>query len=291
MRTLIAGGHGSLGRDLAEACRERDQDVVALGSDELDVTSGGSCDAAIAEHRPDAVINCAAWTDVDAAESDEAGAMRINDTGAGLLAAAAARGGASVLYVSSDYVFDGSKRSPYLESDLPSALSAYGRSKQAGETATAVANRRHFVVRSSWLFGTGGPNFVEAMLRLGAERPEVLVVSDQRGCPTYNRHLAGALAELCETEAWGIHHIAGGGSASWFEFAEEIFDQAGVDSRVIAATTEMVPRPAPRPRRSVLATERADTCRLAGWRRGLSEYLAERDRAGASAASRAGSSR
>lgn len=276
MRTLIAGGSGMLGSDLADACRERGHEVAALSSAELDVTSGSSCESALSEHRPDAVINCAAWTDVDGAEADETAAMRVNSTGAGLLANAAARHEASILYVSSDYVFDGEKRSPYVESDLPAARSAYGRSKQAGETATAVANPHHFVVRTSWLYGNRGPNFVETMLRLGAERPEVLVVSDQRGCPTYTRHLAAALAELCETAAWGIHHIAGGGSASWFDFAEEIFDQAAVDSRVIAATTDMVPRPAPRPRRSTLVTERSDTCRLADWRRGLVEYLAER---------------
>ena len=176
------------------------------------------------------------------------------------------------------FVFDGHKRSPYVESDGANALQAYGRSKQAGETAVAVANRRHFIVRTAWLFGNRGKNFVETMLRVGSEQAEILVVSDQHGCPTYTRHLAAALAELAESEAFGVHHIAGGGSASWYEFAEEIFDQSGVECRVIAATSEMVPRPARRPRRGVLGTERRDALRLAPWQDGLASYLAERER-------------
>ncbi len=265
-----------LGRDVTAACRARDHDVVALGHAELDICDPGAVDAALARHRPDAVINCAAFTDVDGAEDDEAGAMRVNDEGAALLAAGAEAIGAKIVQPSSDYVFDGSKGAPYVESDMPSPLSAYGRSKQAGETSVAVANRRHMVVRSSWLFGVGGKNFVETMLRLGHEQPEVLVVSDQVGCPTYTRHLAEGLALLVEGEDYGIHHIAGGGQCSWYEFAQEIFDQAGVECRVMAATTEMLARKAPRPPFSVLASERGDPITLPHWRRGLEQYLAER---------------
>jgi dTDP-4-dehydrorhamnose reductase len=185
-----------------------------------------------------------------------------------------------VLYPSSDYVFDGRRRRPYVESDLTGAISAYGRSKQAGETAVAAASRDHFIVRASWLFGVGGRNFVETMLRIGREQPEVVVVSDQVGCPTYTGHLAEALAELIETDEFGIHHIAGGGSASWFDFAQEIFDQADLDCRVLAGTTEMLARPAPRPSYSVLGSERAGARSLPDWRSGLAAYLAERDRAG-----------
>jgi dTDP-4-dehydrorhamnose reductase len=200
-----------------------------------------------------------------------------------LLAAAAAEFGASVLHPSSDYVFDGRKREPYVESDLTHAISAYGRSKQAGETAVAAANPRHLIVRSSWLFGVGGRNFVETMLRIGREQPEVIVVSDQVGCPTYTGHLAVALADLVEGEEYGIHHIAGAGAASWFDFAQEIFDQADVDCRVLAGDTEMLARPAPRPRYSVLGSERRRPRRLPDWRRGLAAYLAERERVGAPA--------
>jgi dTDP-4-dehydrorhamnose reductase len=202
--------------------------------------------------------------------------MRVNDTAAGIVASTAAAYGAAVLYVSSDYVFDGTKGSAYVESDLPGAISAYGRSKQAGETSTQIANPRHFIVRSSWLFGTGGPNFVETMLRVGVEQPEVIVVSDQVASPTYTPHLAAGLAELASTEDYGIHHIAGGGHCSWFDYAQEIFDQAGLDTRVMAGTTEMLGRPAPRPALSLLASERPNPITLPEWRRGLAEYLAAR---------------
>jgi dTDP-4-dehydrorhamnose reductase len=265
-----------LGSDVVEACAARGHAVVGLSRSELDITDPVVVEAAIERHRPDAIVNCAAWTDVDGAEDAEPEAMRVNDTGAALLAAAAAAVGAKVLYVSTDYVFDGTKLRPYVESDLPAPLSAYGRSKQAGETSVAVANPRHFVVRSSWLFGTRGANFVETMLRLGSEQPEVLVVSDQVGCPTYTRHLAEGIALLIEGDEFGIHHLAGAGSCSWFEFAQEIFDQAGTESRLMAATTEMLARKAARPARAVLASERRDPIVLPHWKQGLEEYMAER---------------
>jgi dTDP-4-dehydrorhamnose reductase len=272
-----------LGRDLVSACRARGHEVTGLAHAELDVTDAPAVDGALRAERPDAIANCAAYTDVDGAESEEDEAMRVNDGGAGLLAAAAARIEAKVLYPSSDYVFDGRQRRQYVESDLTGAISAYGRSKQAGETAVAAANPRHFVVRTSWLFGVGGRNFVETMLRIGRQQPEVVVVSDQIGCPTYTGHLAAALADLLEGEEFGIHHIAGGGSCSWFDFAQEIFDQAGIDCRVLAGTTAMLARPAPRPTYSVLGTERRGARRLPDWRTGLAAYLAEREPAGAPA--------
>jgi dTDP-4-dehydrorhamnose reductase len=265
-----------LGSDVVEACAARDHEVVGLARAELDVTDADAVEAAIDRHRPDAVVNAAGWTDVDGAEDAEDAAMRVNDTAAALLASAAAAIGAKVLYVSSDYVFDGSKGRPYVESDLPGAISAYGRSKQAGETSVAVANPRHFVVRSAWLFGTRGPNFVETMLRLGSEQPEVLVVSDQVSSPTYTRHLAEGIALLIEGDEFGVHHLAGAGSCSWFEFAQEIFDQAGLESRVMAGTTEMLGRKAARPANSVLDSERSDPIVLPHWKQGLAEYMAER---------------
>jgi dTDP-4-dehydrorhamnose reductase len=276
MRVLVAGAGGMLGADVAEALAARDHTPTALTRAELDITDPRAVEAAIAELLPTIVVNCAAWTDVDGAEGQEAVAMRVNDTAAGVLAATAAEHGAAVLYVSSDYVFDGRKGAPYVESDLPAAISAYGRSKQGGETSVATANPRHFIVRSSWLFGLGGPNFVETMLRVGAEQQEVIVVSDQVGCPTYTAHLAQAIALLIEGDDYGIHHIAGGGECSWFEYAQEIFDQVGLDTHVMAGTTEMLARPAPRPAYSVLASERPDPIALPHWRQGLAEYLAAR---------------
>jgi dTDP-4-dehydrorhamnose reductase len=276
LKVVVAGAGGMLGRDFAAAARERDHDVVALNHSALDITDRASIERAMLLHRPDVVVNCAAFTDVDGAEADEKNAMKLNDEAAGLLAAGAASVDAVIVHPSSDYVFDGSARRPYVESDVTGAISAYGRSKLGGETSVAMSNPRHLIVRASWLFGLGGKNFVETMLRLGHERPEVLVVSDQVGSPTYTRHLGHGLAELMERDDFGIHHMAAAGQCSWYEFAQEIFDQAGVECRVMAGTTEMLARPAPRPAYSVLGTERPNAIELPHWRRGLAEYLAER---------------
>jgi dTDP-4-dehydrorhamnose reductase len=247
------------------------QDVVrvsggaGLSRAELDVTDAAAVREALAG--ADLVINCAAYTNVDGAEDDAEGAMRVNRDGARNVAEAATK----VVYVSTDYVFDGSKRGPYVESDPTGPLSAYGRSKLEGERATAEANERHFIVRSSWLFGAGGRNFVETMLGLG---PEVRVVDDQVGCPTFTGHLAEALVRLAGGEDYGTHHLAASGSCSWFEFARAIFDRAGVDTRVEPCTTAEFPRPAPRPANSVLGSERGH--RLPTWQEGLEAYLGVR---------------
>ncbi|HEY8465184.1 MAG TPA: dTDP-4-dehydrorhamnose reductase [Solirubrobacterales bacterium] len=279
MRVIVTGAGGMLGGDVTDELVRRDHEVYALARANLDITDPADVEDALREIAPDVVVNCAAWTDVDGAEANERAAMEVNDTGAALVSRVARDRGASILQISSDYVFDGSKRTPYVESDMPNALSAYGRSKQAGETSVAVANPRHWIVRTSWLYGVRGGNFVETMLRLASEQPEVLVVSDQVGSPTYTRHLATALADLIdERRPYGIYHIAASGSCSWYEFAQEIFDQTDTECRVMAATTEMLGRPAPRPAYSVLGTERDDAPVLPDWRDGLREYLAERAR-------------
>jgi dTDP-4-dehydrorhamnose reductase len=264
-----------LGTDLVPALRERGHEVVALSRRQLDITDARAVEAALAAHRPDTVVNCAAWTDVDGAEANEAAATRLNGEAAALAAAAAAGVGASFVFISTDYVFHGDSAVPYVESDPTDPIGAYGRSKLSGETAVGVANPRSYIVRTSWLFGRHGKNFVETMLGLTGE-PEVLVVADQVGCPTYTVHLAAALAELIETDQYGIHHIAGSGECSWFEFAQEIFDQSDAETRVMAGTTEMLARPAPRPAYSVLRSERRTPLVLPHWRRGLLEYLGER---------------
>ncbi len=265
-----------LGRDVVLAAGNAGHDVVGFGHTELDVTDPGAIAAKFELERPDVVINCAAWTDVDGAEDSEEAAMAANGTAAGHVAAAAAKLDASVVYVSSDYVFDGAKGSPYLETDQPAPLSAYGRTKLAGEEATAAANKRHFVVRSSWLFGIGGSNFVETMLRLASSQNEVLVVRDQVGSPTYTWHLAYGIVRLIEGIEFGIHHMAAAGACSWYDFAREIFDQAKVECLVLSATTDMLGRPAPRPAYSALESQREHPIGLPPWRDGLAAYLAQR---------------
>jgi len=265
-----------LGRDVLLAAGNAGHDVVAFGHRELDIANPDALAAKFELERPDVAINCAAWTDVDGAEEAEGAAMAVNGAGAGQVAAAAAAVGASVLYVSSDYVFDGAKGAPYVETDQPAPLSAYGRTKLAGEEATAAANKRHFVVRSSWLFGIGGSNFVETMLRLASTQNEVLVVRDQVGSPTYTWHLAYGLVRLIEGVEFGIHHMAAAEACSWYDFAREIFDQAKVECRVLSATTDMLGRPAPRPPYSALVSQREHPIELPSWRDGLAAYLSQR---------------
>ena len=276
MRILVTGAGGMLGADVVRAADAAHHEVVALARADLDVTDAGAVRRAIADAEPDAVVNCAAYTNVDGAEDDLESAMAVNTEGAGAVATAAAETGASVALPSTDYVFDGSKGAPYVESDEPRPLSVYGQSKLAGEHATAEANDRHFIVRSAWLFGRDGRNFVDTMLQLAADHGEVLVVRDQFGSPTYTAHLAQAILRLLEGFAHGLHHVAAAGECSWYELAVETFALAGVDCRVLSCTSEELGRPAPRPAYSVLASERADTIRLPEWREGLAAYLAER---------------
>ena len=277
MRVMVAGAAGMLGQDVVGAAQRRGHDVAGLAHHDLDITDPVSIDDALAELRPEAIIDCAAWSDVDGAEDDERGAMTINDTGAGLLAAAAARIGASILYPSSDYVFDGTKRTPYLEGDMPEPINAYGRSKLGGEVSVAAANPKHFIVRTSWLYGLGGGNFVETMLRLAASQNEVLVVHDQVGSPTYTWHLAYGIVRLIEGLEHGIHHMAAAGQCSWYEFAREIFEQAKVECKVLSATTDMLGRPAPRPAFSALKSQREHAIELPSWQDGLAGYIAQRE--------------
>jgi dTDP-4-dehydrorhamnose reductase len=271
VRLLVTGAGGMLGQDVVSAAAAHT--VSAPSHAELDVTDAAAVRACVADFAPSAVINCAAWTDVDGAESDPDGAFAVNATGAANVADAAAHAGARLVHVSTDYVFDGGKRTPYVESDATGPLGAYGRTKLAGEQAVAAAGGSHAIVRSSWLFGAGGANFVATMLRLAAERDELAVVTDQVGCPTFTGHLAPALLELAAGDAQGIFHVAGTGACSWHDFAREIFRQAGADCEVLPATTADMGRPAPRPAFSVLASERPETPSLPSWHDGLASYL------------------
>jgi dTDP-4-dehydrorhamnose reductase len=277
VKLLVTGAGGMLGRAVVEAASRLGHDVQACTRAELDILDADATRLALVSSRPRAVINCAAYTDVDGAETDWQGAEAVNATGAWNIAAAAAEIGAMIVHVSTDYVFDGSKREPWLESDAVAPLGVYGETKLAGERAVAAANPVHAIVRTAWLFGTGGRNFVDTMLALGAQRDEVSVVTDQVGCPTWTGHLAGALVELAERPGeTGIHHIAGSGSCSWNELALEVFERAGIDCRVLPTTSDQFVRPAPRPAYSVLGSERRDPLVLPRWQDGVAEYLATR---------------
>jgi dTDP-4-dehydrorhamnose reductase len=264
-----------LGQGVVAEAASRGHDVDARGRAALDITDAGSVARTLDAAHPDVVVNCAAWTDVDGAETAEDAALQINGTGAGNVARAAADAGAFLVHVSTDYVFDGaSKRGEaWVESDPVAPLGAYGRTKLDGERRIRAVGTDHAIVRTAWLFGPGGRNFVDTMRRLGAERDELQVVADQVGCPTFTGHLADALVTIAERRATGIHHVAGGGACSWFDLALATFDAIGTRVRVTPVTTEAFPRPAARPAWSVLGSERADAIRLPDWREGLRAHL------------------
>ena len=276
MKVLVAGAGGMLGRDVVIAAENAGHEVFPYDHGGLDVTDADRVGRRFNIDRPDMVINCAAWTDVDGAESQEEQAFEVNATGAGIVAVAAEEVGSKVLYVSTDYVFNGGKEGPYIETDLPAPISAYGRTKLAGEQATVAASRRSFVVRTSGLFGIGGPNFVDTMLRLG-EGGEVLVVHDQVASPTYTWHLAYGLIRLIDSDSFGLHHMAAGGSCSWYEFAREIFERAGMEVVTLGATSDMLGRAAERPANSALASQNRHAIELPSWQDGLTSYLAQRN--------------
>ncbi len=275
MRLLVTGAAGMLGTEVLAAGRRRDHDVIALTRAELNVCDAAAVSGSFERLAPDAVVNCAAWTDVDGAESDEAAALEINGVAPGLLARAAGEAGARLIHVSTDYVFSGRSELPYVESDQTGPRSAYGRTKLAGEKAIVAEGIPHAIVRTSWLFGPAGRNFVTTMLGLAEDRDEVAVVSDQVGAPTYAGHLADALVEVAERQLGGLMHIAGSGHCSWADFAAEIFRQSGAPCKVRRVSTADFPRPAQRPERSILESERDDTPRLPEWQDGLAAYLAQ----------------
>jgi dTDP-4-dehydrorhamnose reductase len=274
MRLLVTGAAGMLGSDVVTAAGAGGHEVVVLARADLDITDPAAVSAALLEARPDAVVNCAAWTDVDGAETAEAAATAINGDGAGHVAAAARDTGALCVQISSDYVFDGTATGGYVEEDATGPIGAYGRSKLAGEQAVLAAGGDALVVRASWLFGRRGHNFVATMLRVGAERDVVTVVDDQVGCPTWTGHLAQGLLEAAERRLTGVLHLAGGGSCSWFELAEATFAAAGIDCAVRPQSTAELGRPAPRPANSVLRSSRAGAPVLPDWHEGLAGYLA-----------------
>ena len=278
-----------LGQDVARAAERAGHEPLARAHGQLDITDATAVERAVAEAGAEALVNCAAWTDVDGAQEHRAQAFAVNADGAGTLARAAARAGARMLHISSDYVFDGrapraadGAARPYRESDPTGPRSAYGESKLAGERLVLEASPAHLVVRSAWLFGIGGRNFAATMLALAAaqaergESPCVRVVTDQVGCPTWTGHLAPALIGLLERDLRGLVHLAGGGEVSWNGFAREIFRQAEVACEVEEAHSEELGRPAPRPAWSALQSERADVLPLPPWQDGLAGYLAAR---------------
>ncbi len=270
-RVLVTGGGGQLGREFALLLGD---EAAAPGRAELDVADEQSVSEAFERHRPELVLHCAAWTDVDGAESDPEGAWRVNEYGSRHVARAARACGAALVGFSTDYVFAGDDPEGYDEQSPVAPQSVYGASKLAGERALLTEHPEAHVVRTAWVFSPRGHNFLLTMLRLGAERDELRVVDDQIGCPTATAHLARAALELVERCPPGIYHLAGSGSTSWFGFASAIMQEAGLAARVEPIPSSELQRPAPRPACSILRTVHADAPRLPHWRDGLRDCLA-----------------
>jgi len=276
VKWLITGAAGMVGSDLRQALTLRGETVVALDKSRLDITDSARVHEVISSARPDIIVNCAAWTRVDDAEANEAAANAINGSAVELLARSANDSNAQLVQLSTDFVFDGSKRAPYDINDRTSPLSAYGRSKLLGEHAAAHA-KRHLILRTSWLFGKSGPNFVEAIRRqLGKGTNPLRVVNDQRGRPTYTPHLAEALIRVVNGGATGIVHYVDEPECTWYDFACAIVEELGAAVSVTPVSTAEFPRPATRPAYSVLSTERYERMtgvRPESWREGLRQYL------------------
>lgn len=276
---LVTGANGQLGQELVHLEDNRVR-IVGYGRQDLDVTNLQNCREVISKLRPDAIIHAAAYTAVDRAESDADEAYRINAAGTRNLALAASEQGAKICYISTDYVFDGKASQPYNEYDNTNPQSVYGKSKRAGEVLLQSLSDRYFIVRTSWVYGKYGNNFVKTMLKLAGEREFVSVVHDQFGSPTYTYDLARFLVELVQTEAYGIYHASNTDTCTWFDFAQAIFEEKGCTIRVEPCTTEQFPRPAPRPAFSVMdhsAIRQNDLPELRPWREALRAFLKDLD--------------
>jgi dTDP-4-dehydrorhamnose reductase len=269
-RVLVTGSGGQLGLELARILPSRGHEVVAPSKGELDVANFGAVRLALEEHSPDVVVNAAAYTDVDGCETRNELAYRVNALGPRNLAQLCEERGCELLHVSSNYVFDGESRRPYEPFDAPNPISAYGRTKLAGEVYVRQLTSRWYVVRSAGVYGRGH-NFVRTMLRLGAERDALKVKDDEYISPTYAVDLAEGIARVIEDGQRGLYHLTNAGSCSWYEFAKEIFGLSGVDVKLVPIPGSEYPLPAPRPANGVLSV--LGSPELRHWREALEDYL------------------
>lgn len=279
MKVAVTGAQGQLGSDLVKRLQAVGE-VTGLGREQWDITDERQCKDVMQRLRPDVVIHAAAYTAVDLAETDADRAYAVNAFGTRNVAAAAEDVKAKLCMISTDYVFDGTGTAPYREYDQTNPQSVYGQSKRAGEILAQTLSSRYFIVRTSWVYGKHGNNFVKTMLKLGREKDRLAVVHDQIGSPTYTVDLSGFLAELIQTERYGIYHASNSGSCSWYEFARAIFEESGISVQLEPCTTEQFPRPAPRPKYSVMdhmAIRANGFTDLRHWREALKAFLAERN--------------
>lgn len=277
MKILVSGANGQLGHDVVKIL-SKEHIVFGYGKEQLDITNQDLCSDICLSVNPDVVIHCAAYTKVDSAESEEEAAFEINAFGTRKLVTAAENVGAKFCYISTDYVFDGKASNPYKEHCSSNPQNVYGKSKRAGELFVETLSSKYFVVRTSWLYGAYGSNFVKTMLRLAENQKVIRVVDDQRGSPTYTVDLAYFLHQLIKTELYGYYHASNTGVCSWFEFANAIFEESGIQATVEPCTTEDLQQPASRPRYSALdhhSIRENGLNDLRSWRLALSTFLKE----------------
>lgn len=278
MLVLVTGVSGQLGYDVVKELTAKGHEAVGVDRAQLDITDEAAVSSYVQNLKPEAIIHCAAYTNVDAAESDKEGAYKVNALGTKYLAEAAKFVDAKMVYVSTDYVFDGNGKEPYEVDHPTSPLGVYGETKLDGEIILQDTLEKYFIVRTAWVYGINGNNFVKTMLKLAQDRNELGVVYDQVGSPTYTVDLAKFLVVLVVSNKYGIYHASNEGVCSWHEFAVEIFKQAGLDIKVNPLTSEEFPRPAARPKYSVLSKKKIvdqGFTPMRDWKEALKDYLKE----------------
>jgi dTDP-4-dehydrorhamnose reductase len=279
MKVLVTGSAGMLAKDLVPCLSKKGYEVIAPPEDKLDITDLGVVKATVDSSRPELVINCAAYTKVDEAEKEEHQATIVNGLAVQNLCMLCQEHDIPLVHFSTDYVFDGTKPSPYTIYDETNPMNAYGRSKLLGEKYILWLLGKFYLIRTSWLFGLHGKNFIETMLDLGQKQKRVSVVTDQRGCPTWTRHLAEATVAIMQTGRYGIYHVTNSEPTTWFEFTKEIFRLSGMSTEVMPVTSEKFPRPAKRPSNSVLdpfPLKEVLGKDMPSWKEALKEYLTQR---------------
>lgn len=270
---LVTGANGMLGKDLCPILETCGYNVIKTGTNTMDITDFEAVSRVIGENSSQIVIHCAAYTNVDNAEKDFETAKLVNSTGTENLAKICAQKDITLVYISTDYVFDGQKTTPYIPEDTPKPINNYGLTKYLGEEAIRKHCKKYFIARTSWLYGIHGKNFVETMISL-ASKPELKVVNDQTGCPTWTVELSNGIVKLLEGKNYGTYHVCGSGYTTWYGFAREIFNQCGLEVNLIPCTTEEFPRPAKRPKFSVM--DNSNIC--SDWKFALKNYLKIRER-------------
>jgi dTDP-4-dehydrorhamnose reductase len=279
VKVLVTGASGMLARDLIPCLLQQGDEVLAVPHNELDITDVTSVKATVNSFEPQLIINCAAYTKVDEAEKEEHQAVMVNGFGVHNLCLVCQEKDIPLVHFSTDYVFDGTKQSPYTIYDEPRPINAYGRSKLLGEKYVLWLLSRFYLIRTSWLFGLYGRNFIERILEVGQRQRKIPVVNDQRGCPTWTQHLAHGVVDLIDTGRYGIYHITNSEFTTWFDFATEIFDLSNMNVEVLPVTSDEFPRPARRPKNSVLdpfpLTEVLGR-EMPSWCQALKVYLSQR---------------